>query len=371
MMNTVCTKDKCYGCGACLDICPKGVITLERALFSYNAIRNEGCINCHACETICQRVNAVTLTRPLKWFQGWALSDQRNVSTSGGVATEVCRVFAQNGGYVCSCFFSNGQFCFNIYNSPENAGKSTGSKYVKSDISTSLRSIRTLLQDGNEVLFIGLPCQVGAIKKYVGPKLQEKLYTVDIICHGTPSVDLLEKFIGQYDYKLENVESIDFRKNNSYRVAVNKKDICPSYILDYYTIAFINAISFTDNCYSCQYATFDRASDLTLGDAWGSELSEDEIKKGISLILCQTEKGDILLRNANLHTESVNIENVRENNHQLNAPVGLPKERKVFVDSVVHGDSFNKAVKKALPWISMKQEAKRIIYHTRSSNHSK
>ena len=40
-------------------------------------------------------------------------------------------------------------------------------------------------------------------------------------------------------------------------------------------------IDYTENCYSCRYASQSRVSDISLGDSWGSELSEEEKKKGI------------------------------------------------------------------------------------------
>ena len=56
------------------------------------------------------------------------------------------------------------------------------------------------------------------------------------------------------------------------------------------TAMFLNSTSYTENCYECKYAKTERISDLTLGDSWGSRLTEDEIHKGVSLALCQTEK---------------------------------------------------------------------------------
>lgn len=38
-------------------------------------------------------------------------------------------------------------------------------------------------------------------------------------------------------------------------------------------------------------------SDITLGDSWGTELS-GEVKNGVSLILCQSEKGKELIESA-------------------------------------------------------------------------
>lgn len=61
-----------------------------------------------------------------------------------------------------------------------------------------------------------------------------------------------------------------------------------------YTMSFLSSLNYTENCYYCRYATDKRVGDITIGDAWGSDLKE-EIDNGISLIMCQTEKGEELL----------------------------------------------------------------------------
>lgn len=46
-MKTVCTKDNCTGCMACVESCPKNAIKIVDELDSYNAIINEEqCVNC-------------------------------------------------------------------------------------------------------------------------------------------------------------------------------------------------------------------------------------------------------------------------------------------------------------------------------------
>lgn len=100
---------------------------------------------------------------------------------------------------------------------------------------------------------------------------------------------------------------------------------------DLYTFAFLNSLDYTENCYSCRYATLDRVSDITLGDSWGSELSEEEQKKGISLILCQTEKGVELVKSAGFELEDVDLDKAATANHQLRHPSEMTEKRRVFL----------------------------------------
>ena len=68
----------------------------------------------------------------------------------------------------------------------------TGSKYVRSDITEALDIITTLLQSGTPVLFVGTPCQVSIVRSRAKNKQvsDNLLFTVDLICHGTPKAEL-------------------------------------------------------------------------------------------------------------------------------------------------------------------------------------
>lgn len=61
-----------------------------------------------------------------------------------------------------------------------------------------------------------------------------------------------------------------------------------------FTDLFYKNIIFRYSCGKCPYTNTQRPSDITLGDFWGWEKVNPEINKddkGISLILCNTEKG--------------------------------------------------------------------------------
>ena len=84
-----------------------------------------------------------------------------------------------------------------------------------------------------------------------------------------------------------------------------------------FTIAYINGYIHTENCYECNYSKLERVSDITLGDSWGSELYQENSKQGVSLILCQTDKGEELLRNSNVELKEVDLDNAVANNEQI------------------------------------------------------
>ena len=90
---------------------------------------------------------------------------------------------------------------------------------------------------------------------------------------------------------IQSISELKFRNKEEFGLQSGYRRISFDGESDLYTFAFLTSLDYTENCYSCHYATLDRVSDITLGDSWGSELDVEEQKKGISLILCQTEKG--------------------------------------------------------------------------------
>ena len=58
---------------------------------------------------------------------------------------------------------------------------------MQSDLNTIFQQVKVDLQNGYTVLFSGTPCQTAGLNAYIGKKLREHLFLVDIICHGVPS----------------------------------------------------------------------------------------------------------------------------------------------------------------------------------------
>lgn len=353
-LKTVCQKGMCTGCGACLEICQYHAIKLEDCLIEYNAIIDDSiCKKCNACHIICQNNNHPIMKKPSYWFQGWAKDTMiRKEGSSGGIASALSQAFIKMGGFVCSCEFKDGKFLFSIENEREGMLRFAGSKYVKSNPRNIYRQVNDRLKSGDKVLFIGLPCQVAALLNFVGSRNLDNLYTVDLICHGTPSPELLEHFLRQYKLSLNDIKDIKFRKKSHFQLYQNKGDylsITPEGVLDCYMRAFLGCLDYTENCYQCNYARLERVSDITIGDSWGSELPEDEQNKGVSLILCQTQKGFELVNSSNLCLHSVDLSKAVENNKQLNYPSEKPIERKKFFRELENGKTFNQAFRKCFP----------------------
>jgi len=178
-------------------VCQKSAISISDSIKNINAVIDEDkCIRCNACERVCQQVRLLDLKPPIKWFQGWALNDcNRSRSLSGGFAYQIMKKFIEEDGFVCSCIFKNGCFSYSIAISVSDIDQFRGSKYVKSDPQAIYSTIKELIKSGKKILFLGLPCHVAALKRYVGEIRSDNLFTVDLICHGSPSEKILSKFL--------------------------------------------------------------------------------------------------------------------------------------------------------------------------------
>lgn len=358
-MKTVCSVNMCTACMACVTVCPRKIITIRDDMKYQNAvIEEQKCIHCGLCEKVCQVIHPLPLRKPLQWFQGWCCNPgDREKSSSGGFANAMAKQFLSEGGLVAACRFEKGDFIYSLIESESELDEYRGSMYVKSNPTGIYTLLKTYLSQGRDILFIGLPCHVAALKRYLG-KEYKNLTTVDMVCHGTPSPKLLEKFLNQYNLSLSSIEAICFRQkcgvthnipNNTKYTDIQETFFTEPGIRDRYTIAFLYGLIYTENCYFCTYAGSERVSDITIGDSWGNEFDMQEKQKGISIALCQTEKGISLLKRSYLDLHDVDPEKAIEANHQLREPFPMPTVRNTFFKAVNKGTSFNNAVRKSIP----------------------
>lgn len=361
-MQRVCNENKCTGCMACVEICPKGAICIRDDISSYNAVIDTSkCINCGVCHSVCQVNHNVELSPPICCYQGWIGDEQlRMKSSSGGAAMALARAFIDAGGAVCSCVFEKGIFGFRFVEDKSELRVFTGSKYVKSNSYGVYKETIRRLKDNKKTLFIGLPCQVAALKnatKDLHEIYKDNLYTVDLICHGTPSPKLLEDFLYQNDILIKDIKDIQFRRKAMFGLSSDTISLTVPGACDYYSLAFLCGLMYTDNCYECRYATVKRVSDLTIGDSWGTDLNQEEQKKGISLILCQSKRGIELLTSSDMKLFPVNLNRAIQNNAQLSSASEKTKLHDRFYRRYQDG-RFQQAVFYALPFKCIKQKIK-------------
>ena len=149
---------------------------------------------------------------------------------------------------------------------------------------------------------------------------------------------------------------------DNFKLEQNGKCFAVPTTIDNYLMTFLNSTTYTENCYQCQYARIERTGDITLGDSWGSELEKCIQDKGISLVLCQNEKGRELINESNLTLIDVDLAKAIESNHQLYQPSQKPKERELLFKELKKGSGFKKAVRRCYPKKYFKNAIKTLLY---------
>ena len=139
------------------------------------------------------------------------------------------------------------------------------------------------------------------------------------------------------------------------------RKLTPNGVEDRYTMAFLKGLSYTENCYSCKYAGIKRCSDLTIGDSWGTDLSAEEQKKGISLALIQTEKGEDLIKRADLCLYEVDIEKAIQSNGQLRNPYRKIPERELFINGIKKGKDIYSLIGDCFRKMCIRQDIKKRL----------
>ena len=178
----------CTGCSACQNICPKKAITLKGELFNIATIDQRKCIDCNLCKNICpSNKNKEDNNVQIKVAR---LKNKKNImkSTSGGLFGELARYVLSQNGIVYGAKYSDDFYEVNHTrcDSIKELIPLLKSKYVRSNIGNTYKEAEEDLKSGKLVLYSGTPCQIAGLKCYLR-KDYENLYTVDIICHGTPS----------------------------------------------------------------------------------------------------------------------------------------------------------------------------------------
>lgn len=314
MIQLVVQKDKCCGCTACYAVCPKKAIEMkpDDEGFLYPSIRDDLCIECGLCKKVCAFQNDTTMKTDFKQEYFAARSKDSEIllsSSSGGVFTCLSDAILEKNGTVFGVDFDEN---FNIIHTAAKTDKQRnrmrGSKYVQSDMQETYAHVADVLKQGEQVMFVGTPCQVSGLKSYLTAKRisVENLLLCDFICHGVSSplvwqeyIALLEnKFhgkVGEFKFRSKTygwkkMETYIYRerergKGENVSGIVNKK-------YSYINI-FSSLMSTRPSCFQCKYTSYNRESDITMADFWNidsvaSQMNDD---RGVSTVLINTEKG--------------------------------------------------------------------------------
>lgn len=235
------------------------------------------CVRCGKCEAICPVLHPGKPRKPLAVYAAKAKDDElRWGSASGGVFTVLAQDVLKRGGVVFGAGFERPTWrvIHKAATNEEELDDLRGSKYVQSDTGDTFKEAKSYLDAGREVLYSGCPCQIAALKSFLG-KEYPNLLTVDLICHGVPSplawrkyLDCREKEAGgkitrilarRYCAWQEYAISLEF--DNSGEIAY-----CKNGAEDLFMRGFFSYWYLRHCCHRCVFRSAKRLSDITVGD---------------------------------------------------------------------------------------------------------
>ena len=301
----------CCGCGACMQICPTGAITMlaDEKGFSYPAVDEGVCIHCGRCRLVCPMERTKKPLRQKNQPEAAAarschLSDRLG-SSSGGVFPVLARKILDEGGSVFGAAFT-GSFSV-AHGRAARRGEAEafrGSKYVQSDMTGIWPMLGEDLKAGRWVLFSGTPCQIAAVRSFVSCSRlpEEKLLTCDNVCHGVPSPRIWQDYLEIVRKKAGPDARILRVSMRSKEASLTKTPLRietsegpADSITDRFSFRrlYSTGLVTRECCFGCPFARYEREGDLTLGDFWNARAAHLSIPtgEGISQILISTSKG--------------------------------------------------------------------------------
>ena len=358
-------KHLCCGCEACANACPKHCISFkeDKEGFCYPLLDKSKCIDCGLCETVCPVLNQVSAQKPMNVYAAKNTSEEELLrSSSGGIFILLAKLVLIQGGVVFGAKFDENRNVVHAYaETAEEVQAFMGSKYVQSRIGNTYTQARGFLKQGRIVLFSGTPCQIAALKKFLG-KVYDNLLTVDVICHGVPSPKVWQRYIDEIKgkvWKADNtisaphamgtsadieVGSVSFRdkrtgwKSYSFTLCLlmntidGKKTVSFSHIFreDPYMKLFLQDLILRPSCYQCPTKGGKSQSDLTIADFWGIERCYPDIDddRGVGLIMINSNKGLQIMSCLQLELQEVSFSDAIKGNPAYINSASEPKNRK-------------------------------------------
>lgn len=180
------------------------------------------------------------------------------------------------GGYFCGTFFDDDfrgvkQEIISKDNKPD---KLFFADYVQSQDDTFYKEIKKLLDEDNEVLFAGTPCQCAALKNILNAPY-EKLILADTICGGALSSSLYQCIVNEKCGE-KQINDVYLKYDGSEDGSVNihikygeEEEHCEKLSTRTFGQASIKNLCSAECCESCQFAQIPRQGDITVGGLAG------------------------------------------------------------------------------------------------------
>lgn len=321
---------KCYGCYACVNVCPVNAIDIrtDKYFNKYPKIDGNKCLECGLCKKVCisdNKRNEESDNNVEYYIAKYKDENIRNHSRSGGFFVALSNYVLEKDGIVYGAKLVDDEVIIGRAVTKEERDSFCGSKYVESLVKNQYKNVITDLKNNKLVLYSGTPCQIYGLLSLLKLKNinTQNLITCDLICHGAPIENIFKDYMlylkNKYNCKIDN---FNFRDKSygwdshieSFNIG-NKKIISKDYTSLFYSHSF-----FKSSCYECSFASLYRYSDITIADAWGVKRHNPQFNdnKGVSLAFLNSKKAKYIFHDIKeyLFYEKVDIENYLQPNMQ-------------------------------------------------------
>lgn len=370
-MINIINKVDCCGCNACGDVCAHKAITFktDNEGFWYPEVDMEKCVDCGLCEKVCPIINIETLKKndfeePLCYAAMHKNYEVRFDSTSGGLFSAFAEKFYKDKGYVGGAIY-NDDWSVRQYISADKTDlpKLRSSKYEQSSFEGFYRQVRDLVKRGEKVLVCGGPCQMAALRAFLGYKEYENLLILDYVCRGTNSPMISRKFLDSLEQKHQSKIIYKKSKNKelgwdrltaAFRFANGENEYFTRENNPFTRGYLSTGLFCRPSCYDCKFKGFPRIADITLADFWGIDKVAPAMydNLGTSLVLINNLKGKLLFDaiHQKLNTVELSYKTALKGNPSLTKPslqaTNLDRES-FFKDAETMG--FNQLSEKYFP----------------------
>ena len=318
--------DKCYGCFACVNVCPKNCIKMRQNTegFFMPEVDSKRCIECGLCDKVCiigkKNESLVEHKKKPLCFYGWLKDNEfRKRSASGGFSYAMSSYIICKGG---TSFGVVGKWFEDVHHvavtTLDDLDAVCMSKNIQSRIGKTFLETKKELEKGKLVFFTGTPCQIAALYSFLG-KDYRNLITADLICHGVPSQKVLIEYIKTLEEKAGK-KVVSFGRDNTYQYVpvqyIARFEDGSEQILmpcdSIYRKGFLSNLFQRRSCAHCPFSTFPRTGDFSMGDVMFKvdqpveKIDSDNL--GISLVLVNSEKGKQYFKNIQNVFESYPLE---------------------------------------------------------------
>ena len=312
-MINITEKRNCTGCGACINACPKHIITMEddNDGFTYPKIKVEDCIDCHLCEKSCpmlkdkSEISKDYADYPQYYAGQLKSKDHLLEVSSGGAFWAFSQAVIEAGGIVYGAVQEEVDYIFHYRaESYDDIKRIRRSKYFQSDTGFTFQQAKNDLGKGLTVLFSGTGCQIAGLKGYLN-KEYENLITCDVVCHGVPSRKVWKAYRKEKEEREgKRIVDLVFRdksagwSHNQYKITYEDGSIeKEASTQQLFHAGYLKGLFYRPSCGSCRFASLPRVADITLADYWKYEgrFRQSGFDLGVSLITVNSDKGSKLL----------------------------------------------------------------------------